>query len=151
MGEKFFVRGNLALDWEHVIYAFPAANYVAVDLNGSVYAHKELPATTSFGTHWISDDYSQLGIVGERCIDWYLLIFKRQDPPMLPEGFWEAVDIFCGEGYDWFYFKNDVHPVVSKILGDERYEEYVNGLTHIKPAYNATRRPYLRIGQTEAD
>lgn len=90
--EKFFVRGNLALDWEHVARW---ANYVAIDANGVARAHSENPLQDDMGSGCKNEI---IGLVGEECPDWLHLVFKRPQSLRLPDVFWEAVDVVFGNG-----------------------------------------------------
>ena len=143
---KFFERGNLALDWDFIKYDF-----VGVSKNGYAFSYKNKPELTCSGYIYRYDDYESLGKVGAPCPDWRELLFERPQAQRLPDGFWEAVDIVYGDGFEWFYFSDGVHPVVSKNPDDKRHELYVCGLHNMKPTFSKTRRPFLRIGQTEAD
>jgi len=150
MGNKFFERGNLALDWE-----FIKQNWVAIDANGRAREFIDMPQNYQRCGSWDSIGSSILGYVGAECQDWRDLLFERPKAPRLPDGFWEAVDMIIGAGYEWFYFSNGVHPAVSKVAKDDRDDghdlEYVNGLQGIVATFLETKRPFLRIGQTKAD
>ena len=141
---KFFERGNLALDWEYI-----KGDFVAVDAYGLAVSYYIEPQYEE--SEWMGFAARTIGYVGAHCPDWRELLFERPQAQRLPDGFWEAVDIVYGDGFEWFYFSDGVHPVVSKNPDDKRHELYVCGLHNMKPTFSKTRRPFLRIGQTEAD
>ena len=158
---KFFERGNLALDWDYIPDCVTA---VAVTDDGSAFCFEVRPNSVDFGgwagggLHWI------LGNVGAPCPDWRELLFERPQAPRLPDGFWEACDMVYGETCKWATLDADsdtpyVYSAKPALRSDGVYTAYsgnvgaVSGvvITGVDYKDSLTRRPFLRIGQTEAD
>jgi len=155
---KFFERGNLALDWE-----FVEGDFVAVDGGGYAWPYYgERPV--SFSDDWRGAFGELIGRVGAPCPDWRELLFERPRAPRLPDGFWEACDMVYGETCEWATLDADsdtpyVYSAKPALRSDGVYTAYsgnvgaVSGvvITGVDYKDSLTRRPFLRIGQTEAD
>jgi hypothetical protein len=93
---KFFERGNLALDWDYI-----KGDFVAVDGDGYAVSYAVKPLQSNYD-EWLpeTNEMALVGRVGAPCPDWRELLFERPKAPHLPDGFWEAVDIVFGPGYE---------------------------------------------------
>jgi hypothetical protein len=168
MKEKFFVRGNLALDWYHVAAVGGSVKYIAVDNDGGVWGYTEKPTPDKArGQYYGAQKSRYIGSVGEYCKDWDQLIFKLPEPPHLPLWFWAAVDIFEGLEYMWLAFdgaeyNNGAYLYSSRpTISSNGYwrQEHNDAMPHIilKPCEyygdwknSLTARGCFVIGQTSA-
>lgn len=149
MNEKFFVRGNLALDWEHVIGTVTEdyeCAFVTVSMMGEARVHENAPACYPHELRWAHGDNPGvlLGRVGEQCPDWQELIFERPQAPRLPDGFWEAVDMVCGRDVDFVVTGKEY--TIGEVT-TYNYERCAFEHSEMSRSLRLTRRPNLEIGK----